>query len=86
MPRVSTFHGIVISMYFNDHSPPHFHAIYGGREAKILISNGEVLEGSLPRHVLRLVQKWATLHRRELQVDWKRARAGLPLGIIEPLS
>lgn len=32
MPRLSAFYGIVISMYFADHNPPHFHAIYAERE------------------------------------------------------
>jgi len=28
MPEVSRFFGISIRMYFDDHNPPHFHAIY----------------------------------------------------------
>ena len=28
MPRLSTFYGIVIAMYYRDHHPPHFHAVY----------------------------------------------------------
>jgi hypothetical protein len=28
MPEISRFFGIVIRMYFDDHNPPHFHAIY----------------------------------------------------------
>jgi len=30
MPTISWFYGISIRMYFNDHAPPHFHAIIGG--------------------------------------------------------
>ena len=33
MPRICEFFGIVIKMYFNDHSPAHFHAEYGDHEA-----------------------------------------------------
>lgn len=29
MPIISRFLGILISMYWNDHAPPHFHARYG---------------------------------------------------------
>ncbi len=29
MPVISRFYGISIKMYFNDHLPAHFHAIYG---------------------------------------------------------
>ncbi|MBI1870563.1 MAG: DUF4160 domain-containing protein [Chlamydiae bacterium] len=28
MPEISRFLGMVICMYFNDHSPPHFHVQY----------------------------------------------------------
>ena len=28
MPEISRFFGIIIRMYFGDHNPPHFHAIY----------------------------------------------------------
>ena len=33
MPRISQLFRVAIVMYFNDHSPPHFHAEYGGDEA-----------------------------------------------------
>lgn len=33
MPRISIFFGIVIYMYYDDHDPPHFHALYEGMEA-----------------------------------------------------
>ena len=42
VPRISFFYGIVITMYSNDHAPPHFHARYGKFEAKIAIDDGEV--------------------------------------------
>ena len=47
MPEVSRFVGIIIAMYYDDHSPPHFHAKYGGDQASVRIDNGEVLEGRL---------------------------------------
>jgi hypothetical protein len=47
MPRISSFYGIVIEMYYGDHPPPHFHARYGDENAKIEIATGEVLAGSL---------------------------------------
>ena len=37
MPEVSRFFGIIIRMYFDDHPPPHFHAIYGNEEMQISI-------------------------------------------------
>jgi len=86
MPRISEFYGIFIYMYFKDHAPPHFHAIYAEHEAEVEISTGEVLRGSLPRRVRRLVEEWADVHRLELQDDWARAQAGEELRPIEPLE
>jgi hypothetical protein len=41
MPTISRFYGIVIRMYFSDHAPPHFHAVYSGEEAVIAIESGD---------------------------------------------
>ena len=37
MPELCRFYGIVVRMYFGDHPPAHFHAVYGGDEAVIEI-------------------------------------------------
>ena len=86
MPRISAFFGIVISMYYEDHLPPHFHALYAGSRASIRIDTLEVLSGSLPRRALALVAEWALLHRPELVADWERARHQEPLESIPPLD
>ena len=28
MPEISLFYGIRVTMYYDDHNPPHFHAEY----------------------------------------------------------
>jgi len=86
MPRVSTFFGIVIYMYYNDHLPPHFHAEYGEHEAIYEIDTLDVTRGDLPRRAHALVLEWATLHRNELRDDWERARKEKPLAEIEGLE
>src|SRR5213083_822432 len=85
VPRISTFYGIVIAMYYDDHPPPHFHAKYAEHQAQILIGSGEVLAGSVPRRALALVREWTELHREELMADWARAEREEPLATIEPL-
>jgi hypothetical protein len=85
MPEISRFYGIVIRMFFNDHVPPHFHAIYGEESAVISIENLAVLEGHLTARALGLVVEWATLHRPELMDRWERARRYESLRAIEPL-
>ena len=86
MPRLSAFYGIVIGMFYRDHPPPHFRAVYGGSEAKFDVYTLEMIEGSLPPRAARLVREWAELHREELAVDWERAVQRLPLRPIEPLA
>jgi hypothetical protein len=74
MPTISAFFGILIRMYFNDHAPPHFHAIYNEYEAVIEIESRRVLEGSIPRRALNLVLEWLDLHKDELIADWELCR------------
>ena len=49
MPEISRFFGIVIRIFFNDHEPPHFHAIYGDFEALLEIETLAVYRGKLPQ-------------------------------------
>jgi hypothetical protein len=85
VPKISTFYGIVVAMYFDEQGVPHFHARYAGDQASIAIATLEVLAGSLPDRALRLVLDWASLHHDELEENWTRARNELPLEPIPPL-
>jgi hypothetical protein len=82
VPEISRFYGIVISMNFRDHPPPHFHATHGGQEMSVEIGTGRVLRGSLSPTARRLVLGWARLHRAELQANWEGLRD--PRGIRPP--
>jgi Domain of unknown function (DUF4160) len=66
MPEISCFLGIVITMYYNDHPPPHFHVRYNQQKAIIDLKNLSILEGKLSPKVLGLVIEWAALHQTEL--------------------
>ncbi|MGH8595887.1 MAG: DUF4160 domain-containing protein [Gammaproteobacteria bacterium] len=70
MPEISRFLGIVITMYFNDHNPPHFHVRYENARAIIGINPLELREGELPPRVLGLVMEWAEIHQAELRQNW----------------
>ena len=72
VPQVSSFYGIVITMYFGDHPPPHFHARFGA--------------GSLSGRALRLVREWLGQHRFELEVNWQRVIHHRQPNRIEPLQ
>ena len=86
MPEISRFFGIVISMYFNDHEPPHFHARYGSAALRVGIETGLVLSGSFPPRALGLVIEWAALHRDELLTNWLELREGRAPSRIAPLQ
>ena len=73
-------------MYFDDHDPPHFHAVYGKREAQITIEPISLLHGKLPRRVASMVIEWAALHQWELLDNWNRLRDDQPAQRIEPLE
>ena len=86
MPKISEFYGIAIYMYYRDHAPPHFHAIYSGWEAEVEISSGEPIEGSLPPAARRLVRIWTIEHRAHLLANWQRARSGREVVPVAPLE
>jgi hypothetical protein len=86
MPRLAEFYGITIAMYYSDHAPPHFPAIYGEFEAELSLNDLQILKGKLPRRVMALVREWADGHREELELAWERARRHEPLGAIDPLD
>jgi len=86
MPRLSSFYGIAIYMYYGDHQPPHFHAIYGDDEAAISIEDGSFIAGSLPRRASNLLTEWIDLHRNELLANWRASIDNEPLQPIDPLE
>jgi hypothetical protein len=85
MPEISRFYGIIIKMYFDDHHPPHFHAIYGELETIININTLGIIWGELTPRALGLVMEWASLHRDELLHAWEQSKNLKPLDKIDPL-
>ena len=85
MPEISSFRGIRITMYYDDHNPPHFHALYGDYRCLVDIQRGCVIRGSLPARQLKLVLAWDELHRDELMQNWELAKDGRALNAVAPL-
>lgn len=85
MPQISYFLGVIIRMFYRDHNPPHFHAVYGDYEAIIDIERNEIIGGFLPPRVLGLVTEWTALHQMDLMDNWERARNQEMLHEIDPL-
>lgn len=66
MPEIARFYGIVIKLFFGDHPPPHFHAVYGEFVGLFDILTLEMFEGDLPARAKKLVLEWATLNQTDL--------------------
>jgi hypothetical protein len=85
VPELSRFLGIVIAMFYREHGPAHYHAIYAEYEVTIEIES-RVVSGKFPRRALNLVLEWHDLHRKELLENWSRAGERQPLKKIPPLE
>ena len=85
MPTLSAFYGILIQMFWHDHAPPHFHALYAEDEALIDIRTLDVIEGQLPRRAMSLVREWARDHQTELLEDWELCSRNQMPNKINPL-
>jgi len=86
MPRISYFYGIVVTMYHDEHNPPHFHVLYSGAQASFALEPLRRVRGRWPGRAERLVLEWAALHRDELVMNWERAQRGEELITIDPLD
>ena len=86
MPEISRFFGIIITMYYSDHQPPHFHVRYGDSKAQITIETISILNGTLPPRVFGLVAEWALAHQNELRDDWQPVQNEAMPNKIDPLE
>ena len=85
MPVLSMFYGIIISMFYKDHNPPHIHIQYAEYKA-IVDFNGDILEGELPVKQRKLIEAWIVLHQDELYANWQLAKDKQGLFKIDPLK
>jgi mitochondrial fission protein ELM1 len=85
MPEICRFLGIIIYMYFNEHNPPHFHAVYNEHKASIAIETLGIIEGKLPSKVFSLVVEWAQDHQQELLDNWNTLKLKGTYEKVKPL-
>jgi hypothetical protein len=84
MPEISRFYGIIITMNYREHNPPHFHAIYQEYEITVEIRTG-IVAGKMPKRALNMIFEWLDLHKAELLEEWDLAQDRKSLVKIEPL-
>ena len=87
MPVLSMFYGIIVRMYKEaggKHNMPHIHAEYSGQEIVVAL-DGTVLEGSIPKSKMKLLDAWLVIHREDLDANWKLLSAGEQFFRVDPL-
>ncbi len=88
MPILSLFYGIIVRMYREKggkHNMPHIHAEFSGEEVVVAL-DGTVLEGSIPRAKMKLLDAWMEIHREDLEANWKLLSNGEQFFRIDPLK
>lgn len=84
MPEICRFYGIIISLYWRDHSPPHLHFSYGSYQATINIADRQI-RGTAPQKVIDKMNRWLDQHEHELTELWEKAQQGEKLLKLKPL-
>ena len=72
MPTFYIVDGVKIELFFDDHNPPHFHAVFAEYDALIEISTSKILKGDLPKNKLKLILKWAHKNKHSLKLIWNK--------------
>lgn len=88
MPVLSTFYGIIIRMYkekSGKHKVPHLHAEYSGEEVVVAL-DGTVIEGSIPKNKMKLLEAWLEIHKEDLEANWTLLSNGEQFFRIDPLK
>ena len=55
-----------LSLFPNDHNPPHLHIDYAEYHALIDIANLEILKGEMPAKILKKATDWASENKNYL--------------------
>ena len=70
MPTVKDFGSFRITMYFEDHNPPHVHVIGPTFHALVGIADARILRGPIPARHRRRALTWITENRQALLERW----------------
>ncbi|KTQ83943.1 hypothetical protein NS226_21990 [Aureimonas ureilytica] len=72
MPTLMVIGGIKITVYADDHNPPHFHILTAEGDVLVRISTMQVMAGTIRAKDLRIAMDWVLAHRREIENEWDR--------------
>lgn len=85
MPTIAHIGAIQIRIYYDDHGPPHFHAVSPDFDVKVTIADFSIISGTgkLRGRDLTAIRAWGQMHQDVLYENWQCARDGMPLRDIE---
>jgi len=66
MPTITIIDGIKISIYPNEHNPPHLHIDYAEFSCLIEISTQKVIKGQIPIKILIKINEWLVINQLKL--------------------
>jgi hypothetical protein len=79
MGRLHTIGKVIITVYANDHLPPHFHAVHPDFEAQIEIGTLAILRGSLSLSARKPILEWANSNIVRIKTEWNRINPRFPV-------
>ncbi len=73
MPVLSRYKGYVITMRLRrkEHNPPHIHVEYGNEEGLFTLSDGELVEGWIPKKGQKYVKEFILQYQDKLLEMWQ---------------
>lgn len=74
MPTVKDFGGYKVTLYAEDHNPPHVHVIGPDFQAKVRIADSQVFAGAIPRRHRREALSWISANAARLMERWNELR------------
>lgn len=79
MGKLHQFGKVIITVYADDHLPPHFHVRTPDGEALVEIETLAVLRGSLPGAIRKQALAWAVENQAVIATEWNRINSRFPI-------
>jgi len=70
VPTIRNFGAYKITIYAEDHDPPHVHVIGPDFQAKVRIANAALFAGTIPPRHRREVLSWIAANHDGLMAKW----------------
>jgi len=70
VPTIRNFGAYKITIYAEDHDPPHVHVIGPDFQAKVRIADAALFAGTIPPRHRREVLAWIAANRDGLMAKW----------------